>query len=189
MKKIILSFVFVFCIYSQSKAQGMLVYDNTSFIALGKSLLESAKQTSELLKTVQFLKEQKERIEKVSQVVQQLRAVQELARNNQRLFDKVRHEVRDILNSPYIRPHEVNRISDSFSSIIDMALEDMDYIEQILSSDFFKMTDGERTAILKEKEMASKEMVATIDQKTRIYMEIISFRELQKSINDRQAIH
>jgi hypothetical protein len=188
MKKIIISFVLILTFYGHGVAQGMLVYDNTSFIALGKSLIESAKQTSELLKTVQFLQDQKERVEKVSQVVRQLRAVQELARNNQRLFNKVRNEVRGILNSPYIRPDEVNRISDSFNAIIEMSLEDLDYIQQILSSDFFKMTDGERTAILKEKEEASREMIASIDQKTRIYQEIISFREMQDKINNRESL-
>ena len=31
-------------------SQGMPVYDNTNFISLAKSLIESAKQTSQLLK-------------------------------------------------------------------------------------------------------------------------------------------
>ena len=47
----------------RATAQGMPVYDNTNFISFTKSLIESAKQTSELLKTVQFLKQQKENIE------------------------------------------------------------------------------------------------------------------------------
>jgi len=39
-------------------AQGMPVYDNTNFISLAKQLVESAKQTSQLLKTVEFLQQQ-----------------------------------------------------------------------------------------------------------------------------------
>ncbi len=34
------------------KAQGAPVYDNTNFVSLVKSLIESAKQTSQLVKTV-----------------------------------------------------------------------------------------------------------------------------------------
>lgn len=170
------------------QAQGMPVYDNTNFLTLGKSLIESARQTSELLKTVEFLKQQKDRIEKVSAVVKQLRAVQDIAQNNRRLFDKVRGDVRVILNSPYIRPNEVSRISNSFDNIIKQSLDDIDFIDQILSSNFLKMTDGERTAILKKKEQESREMVAEIDQKTRIYQEILSFREMQDKINNREAI-
>ena len=84
----------------RATAQGMPVYDNTNFITLGKQIIESAKQTSELLKTVEFLREQKERIEKVNDVIKQLKAVRELTRNNGRLFDMVRNDLRDILDSP-----------------------------------------------------------------------------------------
>ncbi|MCM4156171.1 MULTISPECIES: conjugal transfer protein [Christiangramia] len=168
-------------------SQGMPVYDNTNFISLAKSLIESAKQTSQLLKTVDFLKQQKENLEKVNNVVKQLKAVQEITENNQRLFDIVRDDLREILNSPYIKPEEVTRISDSFNSIIENSLEDLDFIDQILSSDYLKMTDAERAAILKEKEMNSKEMVAEINQKTQRYRDIISFREMQDKINKRET--
>lgn len=165
--------------------QGMPVYDNTNFISLAKGLIESAKQTSQLLKTVQFLKAQKENIEKVNNVVKQLKAVQRLNRNNQRLFEVVQNDLREILNSPYIKPDEIARISDSFNSIIENSLYNLDFIEKILSSDYLKMTDAERAAILKEKERESNEMVSQINQKTRRYQDIIAFREMQDRINNR----
>ncbi len=183
----ILCAAFILILNARGACQGMPVYDNTNFITLGKQIIESAKQTSELLKTVKFLKEQKERIEKVSNVIKQLKAVQELTRNNQRLFNIVRDDLRDILNSPHIKPEEVARISDSFNAIIEKSLEDLDFIGQILSSDFLKMTDAERTEILKEKEENSKEMVAEIEQKTKRYRDIISFRKMQAIINNREA--
>ncbi|WP_425489140.1 conjugal transfer protein [Arenibacter arenosicollis] len=168
-------------------AQGMPVYDNTNFISFMKSLLESGKQTAELLKTVKFLKEQKENIDRVNNVVKQLNAVRELARNNQHLHDMVQGDLREILNSPFIKPGEVDRISNSFHSIIENSLLAMDFIDQVLSSDNLKMTDAERTAILKEKEVESKEMVAEIEAKTRRYREIITFREMQHKINNRET--
>ena len=39
---------------------------------------------------------------------------------------------------------------------------------------------------VKEKELKSKEMVVEIEQKTRRYREIISFREMQDRINNRE---
>ena len=171
---------------SRATSQGMPVYDNTNFISLAKSLLESAKQTSELLKTVQFLKEQKENLEKVNNVVRQLKAVRELARNNQILFDVVQIDVRNILNSPYIQPSEVERISDSFNYVIENALESLDFVDQILSNDFLKMTDSERALILKQKELESKKMVSNITVKTKRYRDIISFRKMQDKVNNRQ---
>jgi|TARA_R100000935_G_scaffold19423_1_gene37324 hypothetical protein len=176
-----------FLLPGRATAQGMPVYDNTNFISFMKSLLESGKQTSQLLKTVKFLKEQKENVDKVNDVIKQLKAVKELADSNQRLFDIVQDDLREIFSSPYIRPDEVARISDSFNDIIENSLTGMDYIEEVLSSDNLRMTDAERAAILKEKEVQSKEMVAEIESKTRRYREIIAFREMQAVINGRKA--
>ena len=167
--------------------QGMPVYDNTNFISMTKSLLESAKQTSELLKTVEFLKEQKDNIVKVNNTIKQLKAVRELARNNEILFNTVQNELRDILNSPYIKAGEVEQVSRSFEQIMDTAIDDLDFVNQILSSDFLKMTDAERTAILMEKKVQSQEMVAELEVKTRRYREIISFRRMQDIINNRET--
>ncbi|HIC31604.1 MAG TPA: conjugal transfer protein, partial [Flavobacteriaceae bacterium] len=152
-----------------------------------KSLLESGKQTANLMKTVKFLKTQKENIDKVNNVIKQLQAVRELARNNQRLFDVVQDDLREILNSPFIKPNEVTRISDSFDAILQNSMAGMEYIDQILSSDNLKMTDAERAEVLKEKELESKEMVAEIEAKTRRYREIIQFREMQYKINNRET--
>ncbi|WP_136468004.1 conjugal transfer protein [Flagellimonas onchidii] len=187
MRKLIFMCLLALASFGQIKAQGMPVYDNTNFITLGKQILESAKQTAELLKTVEFLREQKERIEKVSNIVKQLKAVRELTRNNQRLFNVVRDDLRDILSSPYIKPEEITRVSQSFDVIIENSLEDLEFVEQILSSDFLKMTDAERASVLKEKETRSKEMVAEIERKTKRYNDIISFRKMQDRINNRET--
>ena len=170
-------------------AQGMPVYDNTNFISLTKTLVESAKQTTQLLKTVEFLKQQKQNIDKVSNIIKQLKAVRELSKNNQKLYRLVQNDLRDILNSPFIKPEEVSRISESFNSIIEQSLEDLDFVNQILSSDRLKMTDAERTEFLKAKELQSQEMVIEIQQKTRRYKEIIAFRNMQDKVNHRETAY
>ena len=186
-RNLMLSALFVVLIGSKASAQGMPVYDNTNFISFVKSLLESGKQTANLMKTVKFLKKQKENIDKVNDVIKQLKAVRELAKNNQRLYNVVQDDLREILNSPFIKPDEVTRISDSFDAILQNSMAGMEYIDQILSSDNMKMTDAERAEVLKEKELESKEMVAEIEAKTRRYREIIQFREMQHKINNRET--
>jgi hypothetical protein len=186
-KILVLAFTIITLLPARATGQGMPVYDNTNFISFTKSLIESAKQTSQLLKTVQFLKTQKENIEKVNNVIKQLKAVREMARNNQRLFNIVQDDLREILNSPYIKPGEVNRVSESFNSIIKNSLYGLEYIDQILSSNTLKMTDGERAEVLKNMELKSKEMVAEIEAKTKRYREIIAFREMQDKINNRET--
>jgi hypothetical protein len=186
-KTLVFALALILCSSGHIVAQGMPVYDNTNFISFAKSLVESAKQTSQLLKTVQFLKTQKENIEKVNNVIKQLKAVRELYQNNQRLYDIVQNDLREILNSPYIKADEVTRVSESFNSIIDSSLEGLNYIEQILSSGSLKMTDGQRAEVLKDMELQSKEMVAEIEARTRRYREIIAFREMQDKINNREG--
>jgi len=169
MRKLIFMCLLALGTMGQMNAQGMPVYDNTNFISLAKQIVEAGKQTQNIIKTVKFLKEQKDRIEKVSNVVKQLKAVHELARNNERLFEMVRNDVRDILNSPYIKPEEVTRVSQSFERIIENSIADLDFVQQILSSDYLKMTDAERATVLKEREDRSKEMVAEVERKTKRY--------------------
>ncbi|MER3374584.1 MAG: conjugal transfer protein [Allomuricauda sp.] len=184
---LMLSLTLALYLPGRATAQGMPVYDNTNFISLTKSLVESAKQTSELLKTVQFLKEQKDNIVKVNSAIKQLKALQELTKNNEILFRTVQSDLRDILNSPYIKAQEVQQVSRSFEQIMDTAIDDLDFVNQILSSDFLKMTDADRTAILMEKKMQSREMVAELEVKIRRYHEIISFRKMQDRINNRET--
>ncbi|ADF54418.1 MAG: conjugal transfer protein [Zunongwangia sp.] len=184
-KILIVAIALTFMMHSRAKAQGMPVYDNTNFVSLVKQLVESGKQTAQLIKSVKFLKDAKDRIEKVSSVVRQLRAVQEIGQNNQRLINVMQNDLQDILNSPYIKPDEISRVTASFENIVQNSLETMDFIDQILSSDYLKMSDAERATILKQKEMESKEMVSAIRVKTKRYREIISFRKMQDKINNR----
>lgn len=184
---IVLTLTLFFLMPARATCQGMPVYDNTNFISLAKQLIESAKQTSNLLKTVEFLKKQKERIEQVSNVIQQLNAVQQLIQNNQQLFNMVQNDLQDILNSPYIKPGEINRVTGSFEEIIERSMESVDYVNKILTSDYLEMTDAERAAVLKDYETRSNEMVAEAENRARRYKEIISFRKMQDQINNRET--
>ncbi|MDF4220889.1 MULTISPECIES: conjugal transfer protein [Maribacter] len=168
-------------------AQGMPTYDNTNFISLVKQLVESGKQTAQMIKSVQFLKDAKESIEKVSSVVQQLRAVEQIAQNNQRLINVMQNDLQDILNSPYIKPEEVTRVAESFDAIVQNSLDTVDFMGEILSSDNLKMSDAERAEVLKEKELESKQMVSNIETKTKRYRDIISFRKMQDKVNNRET--
>ncbi|MDF0716952.1 conjugal transfer protein [Muricauda sp. 334s03] len=167
-------------------AQGMPVYDNTNFISLGKQLIESAKQTAELLKMVDELGAVREKIEKVNNAVKQYQAVRDITRNNEQLFEMVRDDLREILDSPYIHGDEVEAISNAFNGIIEHSLDQLDFMGQVLSSDILNLTDAERLEILEAQREASQAMVADIQLKKRRYDRIISFRKMQALIKDRK---
>ncbi|MCX2839086.1 conjugal transfer protein [Salinimicrobium sp. MT39] len=182
--KIILFLLLAIC-SQDGHSQGMPVYDNTNFISLAKSLVESAKQTSQLLKTVEFLNEQKQRIEQVNSVIKQIRAVKEIIRNNQELVKVVQHDLEEVLNSPFIKPEEIERVTVSFHSIMDITMQDMEFMQQLLTSNLLKMTDAERLAILEAQKERSREMIVEVGLRTRRFKTIISFREMQSKINNR----
>ncbi|MBU2950013.1 conjugal transfer protein [Tamlana agarivorans] len=184
---LVMAVALMLLIPSKVTSQGMPTYDNTNFISLVKQLVESGKQTAQMIKSVKFLKDAKEAIEKVSSVVQQLRAVEEIAQNNQRLINVMQNDLQDILNSPYIKPDEVTKVVESFDTIVQNSLDTVEFMSEILSSDNLKMSDAERAEILKEKELESKEMVSNIKTKTKRYKDIISFRKMQDKVNNRET--
>ena len=186
MKTKILLIIVMALISLNTTGQGMPGYDNTNVLTLGKSLIESAKQTSQLLKTVKFLQEQEGRLEQVGNVVKEVKAVQEIVDKNRELFNSVQHDLSEILNSPYIRPDEIDRISESFNSIIEMAMEDMDFMQQLLTSNLLNMTDAERLAVLEVQKERSREMRAEIELRYKRYRAIISIREMQDRITNRE---
>lgn len=186
-KILVMAIALTLIIPSQAKAQGMPVYDNTNFVSLVKSLIESAKQTSQLVKSVKFLKDAKESIEKVNNVVQQLKAVERIGQNHTELFNVMQSDLNNILNSPYIKVEEVHQITNSFNAIVENSLDTVDFISEILSSDNLKMTDGERAEVLKNKEKESAQMLSDINRKTKRYRGIISFRKMQDKINNRET--
>jgi len=171
---------------NHSMAQGMPVYDNTSFITLTKGLVEAANQTAKLVKTVQFLKEQKDRIVKVTNAVKTVKEVEQLIRANTQLIQKVNRSINTIINSEYISPDEVTTITDAFSGLIDASIEDVNFVQKILASNFFKMSDAERLKIISERKKATQTLNSQIDAKINRYHDIISFREMQDQINHRE---
>lgn len=182
-----LALTFTLLLPAGAACQGMPVYDNVSFISLVKQLVESAKQTSEMIKTVNFLKDAKETIEKVNNAVQQYEAVTEINANNTALVDMVRDDLREILNSPHIHPDEIDAVSNAFNTIIDGSLRNLEFMDQVLSNGFLKMTDAERLAVLEEHRDDSRKMVADIQLKNKRYRMIISFREMQAAISGRKT--
>lgn len=170
----------------RATAQGMPVYDNTNFISLAKQLVESAKQTAELLKMVEQLNAVREKIEKVNNAVRQYQAVRDITRNNEQLLEMVRDDLREVLNSPYIHGDEVEIISNAFNGIMEHSLDQLDFMGQVLSNDFLNMTDAERLDILEAQREESQKMLADIKHRKKRYDMIISFRKMQALIKDRK---
>ncbi|WP_234416060.1 conjugal transfer protein [Flagellimonas amoyensis] len=181
-----LALILILYLPGRVTAQGMPVYDNTNFISLGKQLIESAKQTAELLNMVEELNAVREKIEKVNNAVRQYQAVRDITRNNEQLFEMVRDDLREVLNSTYIHGDEVEIISNDFNGIMEHSLDQLDFMGQVLSNDFLNMSDAERLEILEAQREESRKMLVDIKLKKRRYDMVISFRKMQFLIKDRK---
>jgi hypothetical protein len=168
-------------------AQGLPVYDNTNFISLAKQLVESAKQTAELLKMVEHLQNAREKLEKVNNAVRQYRAVRDITRNNEQLLRMTREDLRQILASPYIRAEEVEAVSDAFNVIVESSLSNLEFMGQVLTSDFLNMDDAQRLEILEKQRETSDQMLADLQLKKKRYDLVISFRKMQELIGQRET--
>lgn len=185
-KTLIFALILAISLPGRATAQGMPVYDNTNFLSLGKQLIESAKQTAELLKMAEELNAVREKIEKVNNAVRQYQAVRDITKNNEELFEMVGDDLREVLNSPYIHGDEVEVITNAFNGIMEHSLNQLEFMEQVLSNDFLNMSDAERLEILEGQREASQRMLADIKLKKRRYDMVISFRKMQTLIKDRK---
>ncbi|MBW8242552.1 conjugal transfer protein [Muricauda oceani] len=183
---LLLTLIFTLLLPGRATAQGMPVYDNTNFLSLGKQLIESAKQTAELLNMVEELNAVREKIEKVNNAVRQYQAVRDITKNNEELFEMVGDDLREVLNSPYIHGDEVEVITNAFNGIMEHSLNQLDFMEQVLSNDFLNMSDAERLKILEDQREASQRMLVDIKLKKRRYDMVISFRKMKTLIKDRK---
>ena len=183
---LLLTLIFTLLLPGRATAQGMPVYDNTNFLSLGKQLIESAKQTAELLKMAEELNAVREKIEKVNNAVRQYQAVRDITKNNEELFEMVGDDLREVLNSPYIHGDEVEVITNAFNGIMEHSLNQLEFMEQVHSNDFLNMSDAERLEILEGQREASQRMLADIKLKKRRYDMVISFRKMQTLIKDRK---
>jgi uncharacterized protein related to proFAR isomerase len=123
----------------------------------------------------------------LNNAVKQYEAVREINQNNEALVNMVRKDLRGILNSPYIHPNEIDAVSNAFNTIIDGSLRNLEFMNQVLSNDFLKLNDAERLAILETQRDDSQKMVADITIKNKRYKLIISFREMQNKVNNRET--
>ncbi len=181
----ILTSLLMLLLMGPTTAQGLPVYDNTNFLSLAKQLVESAKQTAELLKMVEHLQNAREKLEKVNNAVRQYRAVRDITRNNEQLLRMTREDLRQILASPYIHPEEVAAVSDAFNVIVESSLSNLEFMGQVLTSDFLNMDDAQRLEILEKHRQVSDQMLADLQLKKRRYDLVISFRKMQDLIGQR----
>lgn len=184
MKKLHFILVFTMFLGLKSHGQGLPVYDNTNFIALGQQLLSMAKQTAEVIKTVNFLREQKERIEQVSNAVKDFNTVARLIKRNQQIYNILNNDLKNLISNPLVTPREAKLLYDRVERLYQITEGDIVLIQKILTSNFLKMEDTERMDKLREAEVRADQTFAQLTVEIKDYNTIVEFREFQQAVDE-----
>lgn len=184
MKKTLLTLVFTATISISSFGQGMPVYDNTNFLAFGQQLIAMASQTGEIVKTVNFMRDAKEKIEQVNNAVRNLNTVARLIERNQEIYRILNDDLRVIISNPLITPREASLLYDKVERLWDITQEDVALIQQILTSNLFNMEDSERMDKIRAAEKQADETFVTLTIELKDYRTIVEFREFQQAVDN-----
>ncbi|THD67624.1 conjugal transfer protein [Robertkochia marina] len=159
-------------------AQGMPVYDNTNFLTLGKQLLESGKQTSQLIQTVNFLKQQKQRLEQVNGVIRDLKLIGEIIEDHKILYVEIQGDFNQLGGSNLLANDELRELSESLEKTMASSMDDLDMIRQLLRNDHFKMTDKDRIDLLEQRRKRMEESRAICKTQMGRYRAMVDFRKM-----------
>ena len=186
--KIYLFLLSAFLLSGQLSAQGMPVYDNTNFLTLGKQLIESGKQTSQLIQTVKFLKEQKERLDRVNAVVRDLKLIREIVDDHKTLHTEIRREFRQLGSSPLLRNQELQILSAYLEGAMAQSMDDLELIRELLQHDRFKMTDKDRIDLLQQRRRRMDQVKLNCEAQVRRYRAMIDFRKMVEAANTKNKL-
>ncbi len=184
MKKTLL---LIIAILLNSIASGqMAVIDATANKQLTKTAIETAKQTQQMEKSVELMKEQKSRLEKVSKGLKKLQLLDDIVTRNSKLVKRIGKDADYFLSNPYLKNKEVKIIRDSYSNILKEATADMSFINDLIKDGVFKVDDGRRLQLLKEQEENSKDLALRIEMAYKHYDRILQYRAFKEAAENAQ---
>ena len=159
MKKIIFFMLLSFGSYAYSQIGAMATYDASANASLINQIQESARQTAELQKQFNLLKEAKDRIEQVSGAIQQLGQLQNII-NEQRAAISNANKITTIISETR-RKTDLSGISYNLSRI----QSSITTVQKLLDNGIFKMQDSERMDLINKQYQEVKSSSANITVK------------------------
>lgn len=139
--------IFIVALFIGTFAQAQLgvpqtVYDPTASANMGKQIEASAQQLTKLEKTVEYMKKAEEKLQQVNGYVRDMEALKQVVdMQKQSLLNatKIQNKIGKIKNATVRR-----RIIDDTTASIREISNSILFINKILSSGFFSMSDNER---------------------------------------------
>ena len=155
MKNLTLVFAIIVLSLSRSLYGQAVVHDPGNSVHLLTQIAKAKEQIEKIKDQTKFLSDAKDAIVKVNNNVRQVKSVKRIIDTNTKILTRLNSELGGYLSSPSLSEQEVIRASNNFDKIFRQTENNIDFIGQILSDNYFKLSDYERLEIIHRKEQES----------------------------------
>ena len=150
---------------------------------LKASLVKATEQIRQLKKQTDFLEDAKNKVQKVSNKVKEFKGYKRIIERNGRVVNLVKSNIAGIVDSPDMTPQEISIIQNSYQSILNQAIDNLEFVSNIISDDYWEMTDFERITLLQKKEKEMKSLEYDAELKIGYYKRRVEHRRFVRAVN------
>ncbi len=158
----------------------MAVVDVKAGTQLAQQLKEVHKQTKSAEESLNLIKEQKSRLEKISDGVQSLKLVSSLINKNIQLATRIQSDSDRLSRSKFLKDNELRTIKHNYINILAVLSENLDFVNKITQSGFFNADDGTRITLLEKQKEKLNDQKALFNVLSTQYDQAIEYREFQE---------
>lgn len=138
------------CAKAQIPTGAMVVNDPAANSTLLQSLSQGAAQVQQGTEQLEFLKDAKDVVEKVNNVLRDVHELEEIYNIQKDILEKTRNDLRMINGTSLFYPSEIRNITMSYTNIVDRSIKAMEGLDKLLTNNLFKMNDAERLSFIRE---------------------------------------
>lgn len=127
-------------------AQGAVVFDPTQAANMSEQIANTSKQISQFEKSLEYMQKAEDKLSQVSgyvRDVEDLRKIAKMYKESINLAQKIRNDIPKIKN-PATQKYYISVVSETLASLNNSVV----FINNVLKSNFFKMTDKERMDLI-----------------------------------------
>ena len=140
-------------------SQNPIVHDPGNAIHLVDGLKKAADQIKRIREQTQILQDAKDAVVKVNNNIRQVRGIKRMVEYNANIVTKINNELGSFLRSPNLSEKDIKRTAANAERYLDLANNNLSFLTNLLTDDYFKLSDYERILLIdkKEKEMITLE--------------------------------
>ena len=154
MKKSILIFIAFLFAFSNVNAQ-MIVNDPAATGKLVIAIKKAKEQIERIKDQTKFLSDAKDAVVKVNNNVRQVQSLKRMVETNTKILTRLNSELGGYLSSPSLSEQDVINANHNFNRLFSQAQSNIDFITNVLSDNYFKLSDYERLELIQKKEQES----------------------------------